>query len=156
MSVSAARWTTGRTEACCGRSLEAGGWWSQTRSTRVAFLLSVLWVLSLADLWFTLWAHRWTPFVEGNPLAAKLLGSGMIASVVLLKLTTTAAASCLFWRVREHGRAEAALWLVIAGMVVLALLWKQYTMAAVSQADWIELAHLWETLPRESLSSWQP
>lgn len=123
--------------------------WDQTRGTRMAFLIGVLWVLSLSDLWFTLWAHRWTPFVEGNPLAARLLGSGMIASVVLLKLTTTLVASHLFWKVRKYARAELALWMVIAGMLVLALMWKQYTLAAVSQPHWIELAHLWETLPQD-------
>ncbi|MFN4244139.1 MAG: DUF5658 family protein [Tepidisphaerales bacterium] len=149
MSVYAAR-SVGTGGVATAAVADGGAsWWAPTRAGRMAFLLAVLWVLSLADLYFTLWAHRWTPFVEGNPLAAKLLGSGMIVSVVLLKLTTTAAASCLFWRVRHYARAEAALWLVVLGMLVLAVLWKQYTMAAVSHADWIELAHLWETLPRE-------
>lgn len=118
----------------------SGSVWHQTRPTRVAFLLTLIWVLSLADLGFTLWAHRWTPFVEGNPLAARLLAAGMTVSVVLLKLTTTLIATHLFWQVRRFHRAELALWLVIVGLTGLAMLWNQYTTAALTHAHWVEHA----------------
>ncbi len=112
--------------------------WQRTRPTRVVFLLAIVWLLSLADLGFTLWAHRWTPFVESNPLAAKLLAAGMTASVVLLKLTTTLIATHLFWQVRRFPRAEAALWFIIVALTGLAILWNQYTATALKEPHWIE------------------
>jgi hypothetical protein len=112
--------------------------WTRSRPSRVAFLLGLIWLLSLADLGFTLWAHRFTPFVEGNPLAATFLASGMTASVILLKLTTTLFATHLFWRVRRYARTEMALWLIILGLLILTLAWKQYTLAAIDEPHWVE------------------
>ena len=48
-----------------------------------------MWLLSLADLFFTIWAHLFTPFREMNPIAGALLGRGLIPSLVIYKLTVT-------------------------------------------------------------------
>lgn len=115
-------------------------WWQRTRPSRVAFLLGTLWVLSLADLYFTIWAHLWTPFVEQNPLAAKLLASGMYLSVVLLKLVTTLFVTSIFWRVRQFPRAEVVLVGMVLGLCYLTLMWTRYTEQAVQERVWVEVA----------------
>lgn len=104
------------------------------------FMLGILWTLSLADLGFTLWAHLWTPFVEANPLAAKLLSSGMYCSVVLLKVVTVGVVTAIFWRLRTFARGEAGMIFVVTTMLYLTWLWTNYTAQAVQERQWVEVA----------------
>src|SRR5215207_4884604 len=80
------------------------------RLWRVVQLLAALWVLSLADLAFTLWAHRFTDFNELNPIARALLDSRSFAALVGMKLGLTALGAGIFWHLRRYARAEVALW----------------------------------------------
>lgn len=114
--------------------LAAGGAALRTprRTWRVLQLVAVLWVLSLADLFFTLWAHLYTPFHEVNPIARALLEGGALAGLVAMKVSLTAFGAGIFWGLRRHGRAEAALWLVVGAYVLLALRWSAYTSAAIA------------------------
>ena len=70
-------------------------WVGEERGRRVAHLLLALWLLSLADLFFTLWAHFFTPFYELNPIARALLASNQITWLVLMKLMLTSTGT---WR----------------------------------------------------------
>ena len=104
------------------------------RPRRVAEAIAVVWVLSLADLCFTLWAHFFTPFHEENPLARYFLGQNLIPGLILFKLTATAFAMTIFWRLRTHARAELGLWLLVGLYVALTFRWATYThvvMAAI-------------------------
>src|SRR5881394_2778303 len=92
----------------------------QTR--RVAVALAALWVLALADLCLTMWAHRFTPFIELNPIAEVVLEFGFPA-LVLFKLTTTMIGTLIFWRQRSYLRCEALLWGLVFVYVLLALRW---------------------------------
>jgi hypothetical protein len=96
--------------------------------------IGVLWLLSMADLFFTLWAHLFTPFQEANPIAAALLDADQLASLILLKLILTTVGATIFWRLRDHSRAEAALWLVVAAYVLLAVRWSTYTTGIMAMA----------------------
>ena len=100
-------------------------WFDGSRHRRVVHLLGVLWVLSMADLFFTVWAHRFTPFHEANPVARLLLNSP--AALVAFKLLLTAAGSAIFWWLRPHGRAEAGLWGIVIVYVLLTIRWADYT-----------------------------
>ena len=105
------------------------------RDRQTLALLTVLWVFSLADLVFTLWAHKFTAvFGELNPVAASLLDHNLIPSVVLLKLVTTAIGATIFWRLRNHAQARWALWAVVAMYVVLLMHWSDYTDLAMAAA----------------------
>ncbi len=99
---------------------------------RVAHLVATLCILSLADLCFTIWAHRYTDFLEANPIARLLLERNAIAGLVLMKVALTAFAAGIFWRLRRHGRAEAALWAMDAVYVLLMLRWSDYTAATMT------------------------
>ena len=105
------------------------------RDRQTLALLTVLWVFSLADLVFTLWAHKFTAaFGELNPVAASLLDRNLIPSVVLLKLVTTAIGATIFWRLRTHAQARWALWAVVAAYVLLLMHWSDYTDLAMAAA----------------------
>jgi hypothetical protein len=102
-------------------------WPVTCRTRRVGELIVILCALSLCDLLFTLWAHRWTPFEEGNPIARILLNNELILPLVMMKVGLTGLAAWIFWHLRRHGRAEAALWGVVALYVLLAVRWSDYT-----------------------------
>jgi hypothetical protein len=101
------------------------------RHRRVFELLGVIWMLSMADLFFTVWAHRFTCFYEMNPIARALLTHGATTSLVIFKIGMTGIGSLLFWQMRRHGRAEIALWGIAAVYVMLAFQWSSYTSGAV-------------------------
>jgi len=105
--------------------------WDYPRSRRVAEAIGFIWVLALADLFLTIWAHIFTPFIEMNPLANALLGIGFPA-LILFKLTTTTVGTTIFWRLRRHGRTEVMLWGLVLVYMLLAVRWSQYTSGAVS------------------------
>lgn len=105
-----------------------------SRHRRVGELLAVLWLLSLADLFFTLWAHRFTQFCEVNPIAQLLLESGALGLLAMFKVAMTLAGSTIFWHTRSHGRSEIALWGVVFVYVLLAFQWSHYTSGAITLA----------------------
>ena len=114
--------------------------WGETcpaRTRRMAQGICVLWLLSIADLFFTLWAHLFTPFQESNPLAAALLDADQLAALILLKLILTTIGVTIFWRLRHSARAEAAMWLVVGAYVLLALRWSSYTTGVLALATYV-------------------
>jgi hypothetical protein len=97
------------------------------RHRRMFQLIAFLWLCSAADLFLTIWAHRFTPFVEMNPLARGLLETGAIGLLVMYKTVMTLLGSSLLWLNRKHGRAELALWGIVFVHVLLAIRWSNYT-----------------------------
>ena len=102
------------------------------RPWRVAQLIIALWVLSLADLFFTIWAHHFTPFIEVNPLARALLERQSFAGLVAMKVGLTGVGAAIFWCLRRYAKAELALWLLVGVYVLLALRWSSYTVDALA------------------------
>src|SRR4051812_45195766 len=108
-------------------SIRLSDWVGDRRSRYTAELLAILWILALADLFFTVWAHLFTPFTELNPLARLMLVRNMLLALVLYKLTVTLIGSTIFWRLRGHRCAGLALLAVILVYVFLAMRWSDYT-----------------------------
>jgi hypothetical protein len=104
----------------------------RNRSRRVAELIGIVWFLSLIDLFFTLWAHFCTSFHELNPLASYMLKQNLVPSLILFKLVVTAFGTLVFWRIRNYGRAEVALWALVGVYVMLAVRWSAYTTSAMA------------------------
>ena len=102
------------------------------RPRRVAELIGIVWLLAVADLFFTLWAHFFTHFNELNPVANYLLRRNLLPSLILFKLVVTAVGTQIFWRVRHNRRAEVALWGLTAVYILLALRWSAYTATAMA------------------------
>ena len=102
------------------------------RPRRVAELIAILWLLGVADLVFTLWAHFFTSFHELNPLANLMLRNNLIPSLILFKLVVTTIGVQIFWRLRGNARAELALWAMVGVYVFLTLRWSTYTVTAMA------------------------
>jgi hypothetical protein len=99
----------------------------EARTRRTVELLLVLWLLAMADLFFTIWAHLFTPFQELNPWASHLLHHNNLVALILFKVGLTGLGTMIFWGLRKHGRSEIALWLVVLVYVALAFRWHDYT-----------------------------
>ena len=99
------------------------------RGRRVAVALVALWLLSLADLYLTLWASAHTAFHEGNPLARPLLSAASPAGLIAYKLGLMTLGTLIFWRCRSNGRCELASWGTAAVYLLLAVRWSHYLAA---------------------------
>jgi hypothetical protein len=97
------------------------------RTRRTVELLTIVWVLGLSDLFFTIWAHRFTAFKELNPIASMLLQHHFVASLAVFKVLLTAMGTAIFWFLRKHTRSEIALWAVMFVYVALMVRWSDYT-----------------------------
>jgi hypothetical protein len=86
----------------------------------------------MSDLFFTLWAHSFTPFDEMNPLAATLLNQGLFGMLVTMKIGLTFLGATIFWRLRGHGRAELAMWAIVLVYVLLTIRWSGYTVGVMA------------------------
>jgi hypothetical protein len=122
-------------EPCLSWGWRVFHWAGRHHDRQTGALVAALWVLSLADLVFTLWAHRFTTcFGELNPVADALLRRNLIPSVVLLKLVTTAIGATIFWRLRTHTHARLALCLLVLAYLALLFQWSNYTDLAMAAA----------------------
>lgn len=99
----------------------------ESRTRRTVELLAIIWILAMADLFFTIWAHIFTPFLELNPIARGLLHHNQLSFLIAAKVALTGFGTAIFWRLRKHGRAEIGLWLVALAYVALTFRWSDYT-----------------------------
>jgi hypothetical protein len=86
-----------------------------------------MWLLALADLFFTIWAHQFTPFEELNPIARRIIHTDALLGLVAYKVVLTGMASLIFWIFRKHRIAELGTWLVVIAYLALTLRWSDYT-----------------------------
>ena len=99
----------------------------KARTRRIVELLTIVWVLALVDLFFTIWAHHFTALRELNPFASLLLKHHQIASLAIVKIIFTAIGTGIFWFLRKYKPAEIALWCVMFVYVALMVRWSDYT-----------------------------
>ena len=100
---------------------------SRRRPARMTRLLALIVVLSLADLLLTLGHMSTTGMFEANPLVARLAlltESGL--SIVNFKALTVLVGVSLLYRLRRHGQAEVAAWLVVLILIGLSIQWALY------------------------------
>ena len=113
------------------RSPLAIRWIDDCRTRRTILLLGIIWMLGIFDLYFTLWAYRFTEFQEMNPWARHLLRHHELTSMGLTKLLLVVLSTAAFWIVRKHRLTEAALWALAIVHVGLIFRWSTYTSDAL-------------------------
>ncbi|MEM6315310.1 MAG: DUF5658 family protein, partial [Planctomycetota bacterium] len=86
--------------------------------------------LAAADLHFTLWADTYTAFVELNPIAALMLETDAIGSLITFKVLATVLGTGIFLWYRRDSRGEVAAWFGFAVYFALAVRWSSYTALA--------------------------
>jgi len=94
------------------------------RARRVVLILVLLWIVSVFDLVFTLFAHRLGGFQEANPVAELLIGNSI--GLIGFKFTMLVCASAIFFVLRRHVWAEIGCWLMAVVYTCLAFVWLYY------------------------------
>ena len=56
-----------------------------------------------------------------------MLSQNRLLLLIAMKVGLTGLGTAIFWGLRKHGRAEVALWLVVAVYVALTFRWSDYT-----------------------------
>lgn len=87
--------------------------------------LTVVWVISIFDLGFTLAESGTKDFVELNPLAARLL-SGPGNAVIVFKFTLLGISTIILLPLRRYRVTELACWLLVVAKLYLAVRWFTY------------------------------
>jgi hypothetical protein len=103
-----------------------------TRPRRILLILTLVWVLHMLDLRFTLLESLKTHFVELNPVAARLLDWSM-GAVVAYKLGLLGAGTAILLILRRHEFAERGTWFLFVVHLYLAVRWHMYYVVAPAE-----------------------
>jgi len=108
------------------------------RVRRVLFLLSVVIVLSLADLYLTLLFVTQGSFAEANPLARAIMHAQSIGLLVAWKLGSVLTTVGILYAVRKTRSAELGAWVCFGVLGWLTYQWTGYIDAPPVTADALE------------------
>lgn len=109
------------------------------RARRVLFLLSIVIVLSLADLYLTLLFLTQGSFAEANPLARAIMHSQSIGLLVAWKLGSVLTTVGILYAVRKTPSAELGAWVCFAVLGWLTYQWTGYIDAPPVTADTLDV-----------------
>lgn len=103
----------------------------RSRPRRVLILLSVVIVLSLADLYLTvLFVSQAGGFPEANPLAREIMSMQSIPLLVAWKLLTVLTTVGILYAIRRTKSAELGAWVCFLVLGWLTVHWGQYVAEA--------------------------
>lgn len=97
------------------------------RSSRVIILVSVVVLLSVADLYMTMMHLSTIGMLEGNPLARWIMRNLDPSALVLWKAVTLLIASAILIKIRHTPHGEVAAWVCAAILVWLMFRWYGYS-----------------------------
>jgi hypothetical protein len=112
---------------------------STARTRRVLYLLSLVIVLSLLDLYLTLLFATYGSFAEANPLARAIMQSQSIGLIVAWKLGSVLTTVGILYTVRRARSAELGAWVCLAVLGWLTFQWTAYLDAPPITADALEV-----------------
>lgn len=101
-----------------------------TRAVRVAVLLSVVAVLNVVDLAYTLFADRIGMLNEMNPIADTFLKANLRPSLVCFKILMLICGLGLIWKSRRSRLAVPACWVLVIAYAALGVVWYAWTQQA--------------------------
>lgn len=108
---------------------------TRRREQRLTLLITVIVVLSVADLLFTLAHLHSLGMIEANPLARALIHTGDSHQLISFKLASVGiGCGCLFLG-RRSARIEAAAWVCAIGLAALTVHWFNYNAEIKAIAD---------------------
>jgi hypothetical protein len=114
------------------RSAQIFRWFNRPR--RVLLTLSLVWVISIFDLGFTLLEANSGYFVELNPVAERLL-AGPVYGVAAFKFGLTGLGTIILLCLRRNSTAEWACWFLLAAKLYVAIRWFAYFDALINGHD---------------------
>lgn len=105
------------------------------RTRRILYLLSIVIVLSLTDLYLTLLFVTQGTFAEANPLARAIMHSQSVALLVAWKLGSILTCVGILYSVRRTRSAELGAWVCMAVLGWLTWQWTAYLEGPPITAD---------------------
>ena len=127
-------------------------WMRNSRTRRTIALIALIWLLALADLFFTMWAHQFTPFFELNPLARPFIQHNEMLLLALVKVFSTGISTGIFWVLRRHARAEWGLWVSVLIYFALMVRWNHYTDQILAMGNQIQAVQFDRLSPASSFA----
>jgi hypothetical protein len=117
------------------------------RARRVLILLVGVMTLSLADLLITLTYLQANWMMEANPIAAWIIRNTpslgvTTAALASFKIGTVGVCVSLLYSLRWSRAGEAAAWVAVGVLTVMAVMWHQYA-GHFEETDTVMLAHIW-------------
>lgn len=109
------------------------GWWIRTH--RVIALLSLVAVLSLADLYMTMTHLTGAGMYEGNPIARAIMKVGSPAYLATFKVVTVAITVGILYYARRRFSGEMGSWASAAMLVWLTGRWITYNDATADLTE---------------------
>lgn len=106
-----------------GRLRAVAAWLSRPR--RVVALLTLIWALNVADLFYTITEQRQKLFRELNPVAVHLMDNHP-AGLILYKFTLVAFGSAILIAHRRERVAELSCWFLLAVYGYVGIRWAIY------------------------------
>ena len=103
-----------------------------TRAVRVAVLLSVVAILNLVDLAYTMFADRIGLLNEMNPIAETFLKADLLPSLICFKVLMLFCGLGLIWRSRRSKLAVPACWVLVVAYVALGIVWYLWAQTATT------------------------
>ena len=103
-----------------------------TRAVRVAVLLSVVAMLNLVDLAYTLFADRIGLLNEMNPIADTFIKADLRPSLICFKVLMLFCGLGLIWRSRQSKLAVPACWVLVVAYVALGVVWYLWAQTATT------------------------
>lgn len=97
------------------------------RATRIAAILMLVVIVSVADLYLTVMFLRNGGMAEGNPIARWVMSSGCAWLLSLWKVALVGFTCAVLWRFRTRRSAEVASWVCFLMMSWLVFQWSSYT-----------------------------
>ncbi len=106
-----------------------------SRERRVFLLVFLVFMLSLGDLANTMTYLRWMGMEEMNPIAAFVIKSGSMFSLVLFKLGSVLTCISIILLVRHRWQGEFAAWIAAMVLIALTCYWSVYSADALKYQD---------------------
>lgn len=97
------------------------------RSWRVAILVAMIALVSVADLYLTLFYLHNGGMAEGNPIARWVMRYGNPWTLGLFKVVLVGFTCTVLWKFRERRTTEVAAWICCIAMGLLCFQWRHYT-----------------------------
>lgn len=113
----------------------------QARARRVLLLTGLVLMLSAGDLLTTLIFLQSTGMEEANPVAAFVMSSGSIWSLIVFKAGSVFTSLSVIWLLRHRWQGEIAAWIAAFILVALTYHWYVYTSQLAEVNSTFVLSH---------------
>ncbi len=111
-----------------------------SRAIRVGTLLSVVLLLNIMDVAYTVFANRIGMLNEMNPIAESFLKADLLPSLLCFKALMLISGLGMIWKSRRSRLALPACWTLVTAYAALGVIWYLWAQTVASQGVFIASA----------------